>query len=92
MMTIDYRFGDLDAHGVTIRAQAMALEAEHQAIIGDVLAAGDLWGRADSGVLPTVHRRPGPQFPGGLPAGQRSWRQGADRRRVTFHPFERPDF
>ena len=59
MMTIDYRFDDLDAHGVTIRAQAMALEAEHQAIIGDVLAAGDLWGGAFSEVLPTVHRRPG---------------------------------
>ena len=43
-MTINYQFGDVDAHGATIRAQAMALEAEHQAIIRDVLAAGDFWG------------------------------------------------
>ncbi|ORB10694.1 type VII secretion protein EsxI, partial [Mycobacterium noviomagense] len=32
-MTINYQFGDVDAHGATIRAQAAALEAEHQAII-----------------------------------------------------------
>ena len=47
-MTINYQFGDVDAHGATIRAQAMALEAEHQAIIRDVLAAGDFWGGAGS--------------------------------------------
>ena len=47
-MTIDYRFGDVDAHGGVIRAQAMALEAEHQAIIRDVIAAGDFWGGAGS--------------------------------------------
>jgi uncharacterized protein YukE len=47
-MTINYQFGDVDAHGATIRAQAMALEAEHQAIIRDALAAGDFWGGAGS--------------------------------------------
>jgi uncharacterized protein YukE len=47
-MTINYQFGDVDAHGATIRAQAMALEAEHQAIIRDVLAAADFWGGAGS--------------------------------------------
>ena len=31
-----------------IRAQAVALEAEHQSIIRDVLAAGDFWGGAGS--------------------------------------------
>lgn len=42
-MTINYQFGDVDAHGALIRAQATAMEAEHQAIIRDVLAAGDFW-------------------------------------------------
>lgn len=40
-MSINYQFGDVDAHGALIRAQAATLEAEHQAIIRDVLAAGD---------------------------------------------------
>ena len=31
-----------------IRAQAANLEAEHQAIVRDVLAAGDFWGGAGS--------------------------------------------
>ncbi|MCV7123272.1 WXG100 family type VII secretion target [Mycobacterium lacus] len=48
-MTINYQFGDVDAHGATIRAQAASLEAEHQAIVRDVLAAGDFWGGAGSG-------------------------------------------
>jgi uncharacterized protein YukE len=47
-MSINYQFGDVDAHGGTIRAQAAALEAEHQAIIRDVLAAGDFWGGSGS--------------------------------------------
>jgi uncharacterized protein YukE len=47
-MSISYEFGDVDAHGATIRAQAAALEAEHQSIIRDVLAAGDFWGGAGS--------------------------------------------
>ena len=47
-MTIHYQFGDVDTYGATIRAQAAALEAEHQAIIRDVLAAGDFWGGAGS--------------------------------------------
>jgi Proteins of 100 residues with WXG len=48
MMTINDRFGDGDAHGATIRAQPTALEAQHQAILRDVLAAGDFWGGAGS--------------------------------------------
>ncbi|BDE17171.1 MULTISPECIES: WXG100 family type VII secretion target [Mycobacterium] len=47
-MSINYQFGDVDAHGATIRAQACALEAEHQGIVRDVLAAGDFWGGAGS--------------------------------------------
>jgi uncharacterized protein YukE len=47
-MSINYQFGDVDAHGALIRAQAAALEAEHQAIIHDVLVAGDFWGGAGS--------------------------------------------
>ncbi|PJE00428.1 MAG: type VII secretion protein EsxI, partial [Mycobacterium sp.] len=45
-MTINYQFGDVDAHGALIRAQAANLEAEHQSIVRDVLAAGDFWGGA----------------------------------------------
>jgi Proteins of 100 residues with WXG len=48
MMTINHQFGDADARGAIIRAQAMALHAEHQAILRDVLAAGDFWGGAGS--------------------------------------------
>src|ERR1700730_6916889 len=47
-MSINYQFGDVDAHGALIRAQAASLEAEHQAIVRDVLAAGDFWGGAGS--------------------------------------------
>jgi uncharacterized protein YukE len=47
-MTINYQFGDVDAHGALIRAQAASLEAEHQSIIRDVIAAGDFWGGAGS--------------------------------------------
>ncbi|ORJ58867.1 WXG100 family type VII secretion target [Mycobacterium simiae] len=47
-MSISYQFGDVDAHGATIRTQALALEAEHQAIMRDVFAAEDFWGGAGS--------------------------------------------
>jgi hypothetical protein len=47
-MAMSYQFGDVDAHGAAIRSQAVALEAEHQAIVRDVLAAGDFWGGAGS--------------------------------------------
>jgi uncharacterized protein YukE len=47
-MSISYHFADVDTHGATIRAQAASLEAEHQAIVADVLAAGDFWGGAGS--------------------------------------------
>ena len=47
-MTINYQFSDVDAHGTLIRTQAASLEAQHTAIIRDVLAAGDFWGGAGS--------------------------------------------
>ncbi len=47
-MSISYQFGDVDAHGAMIRAQAASLEAEHQSIVRDVLAAGDFWGGSGS--------------------------------------------
>ena len=47
-MSINYQFGDVDAHGALIRSQAASLEAEHQAIVRDVLAAGDFWGGSGS--------------------------------------------
>jgi uncharacterized protein YukE len=47
-MSISYQFGDVEAHGALIRAQSAALEAEHQAIVRDVLAAGDFWGGSGS--------------------------------------------
>jgi ESAT-6 family protein len=47
-MSINYQFGDVDAHGALIRAQAASLESEHQAIVRDVLAAGDFWGGSGS--------------------------------------------
>ena len=47
-MSISYTFGDVDAHGATIRAQAASLEQEHQSIVRDVLAAGDFWGGSGS--------------------------------------------
>src|ERR1700736_4365566 len=43
-MSINYQFGDVDAHGALIRSQAASLEAEHQSIVRDVLAAGDFLG------------------------------------------------
>lgn len=45
---ISYQFGDVAAHGAIIRAQAAAMETEHQAIIHDVLAASDFWGGSGS--------------------------------------------
>ena len=47
-MSISYQFGDVDAHGAMIRQQAASLEAEHQSIVRDVLAAGDFWGGSGS--------------------------------------------
>src|ERR1700739_1068687 len=47
-MSISYQFGDVDAPGALIRSQAASLEAEHQSIVRDVLAAGDFWGGAGS--------------------------------------------
>ena len=43
-----YSFGDVDAHGLTLTAQAGALHAQHKAILADVTAAADFWGGAGS--------------------------------------------
>ena len=45
---ITYQFADVAAHGAAIRAQAAAMEAEHQGIVRDVLLAGDFWGGSGS--------------------------------------------
>ena len=79
-MSINYSFGDVDTHGATIRAQAASLEQEHQAIVRDVLAAGDFWGGAGFGGLPGVHHPVGSQLPGDLRAGQLARPEGAVRR------------
>jgi uncharacterized protein YukE len=47
-VSLNYHFDDVDSHGVTIRAQAASLEAEHQSIVRDVLAAADYWHGAGS--------------------------------------------
>jgi hypothetical protein len=47
-VTVTYQSGNVDAHGATIRAQALALEAEHQPLVRDVLAAGDFCDGAGS--------------------------------------------
>ena len=78
-MTMSYRFGDVDAHGATIRAQAVALEAEHQAIVRDVLPPAT-FGRGRLRGLPGVHRPAGTQLSDDLRAGHRPRLKGADRR------------
>lgn len=60
-MTINYQFGDIDAQGTTIRAQAASLEAEHQSIVRDV-PAGDSWGGAGSAACQDFITRLGRNF------------------------------
>jgi hypothetical protein len=76
-MTINYQFGDVDADGALIRALAAALEAEHQGIIRDVLAAGQFWGGAGSTACQQFII--GPQLSGDLRTGERPRLQGANR-------------
>ena len=47
-MTINHQFGDVDAHGVPIRARAMALHAGHQATLRNEPAMEDFSGGAGS--------------------------------------------
>jgi hypothetical protein len=42
-MTINCQFGNVDADGAAIRARAASLDAEHQAIVRDVVAARNFW-------------------------------------------------
>ena len=78
-MSISYQFGDVDAHGAMIRSQAASLEAEHQSIVRDVLAAGDFWGGWVRG-LPGVHHPVGPQLPDHLRTSQQPRPKSPDRR------------
>jgi hypothetical protein len=80
-MSINCQFGDMDAHGAIIRAQAMAPDAEHQVITHDVLAAGDFWGCAGSAACQEFVTRLGSQLPSDLPASQLRPLQGANRGR-----------
>ncbi len=63
-MSINYQFGDVDAHGALIRAQAASLEAEHQAIIRDVLSAGAFWGGSGWAAYQEVITKVGANFQG----------------------------
>ncbi len=47
-MAINDQFGDIEARGTTIRARVASSELEVQAIVRDVLAAGDFCGGAGS--------------------------------------------
>jgi hypothetical protein len=87
-MPINYQFGNVDSNGAPVRAQAKALDAEHQAIVRDVLTAGDFWGRAGSVACQEFVIRLGSQLPGDLPARQLPWLHGADRGRQ--HGRRRP--
>jgi hypothetical protein len=76
-MTINHQFGDADANGAVTGARALALEAEHQAIVRDVLAAVAFW----SGGGSTAIRYPiGSQFSGDLRTSGQPLRGGPDRR------------
>jgi hypothetical protein len=61
-MTIDYQFGDVDAHGALIRARAASLGVERQSSVGDVLAAADFWDGAGSTAWKEFMARPGRNF------------------------------
>ena len=79
-MTIKYEFSDVDAHGTTISAEAMPLEAEHQAILRGV-AAGDFWGGAGSTACQQFVTELGRDvLPGDLRAGKRPGLHGANGR------------
>ncbi len=81
-LTINYQFGDVDAHGAMIRALARVLEAEHRAIISDVLTAVKLLEAAPvrrpaEGSLPRLGR-----ISGDL---QAAWAEGAELPATTWH-------
>jgi hypothetical protein len=61
-MTIDYQFGDVDAHGALIRARAASLEVERRSSVGDVLAAADFWGGGGSTAWKEFIAQPGRNF------------------------------
>jgi hypothetical protein len=79
-MTINYQFGEVDAHGATIRAQPAWLAAEHQAIVRDVLADGDFWGGAGPAACQEFVTQLGAQFSGDIQASQCARAKGANSR------------
>ena len=79
-MSINYQFGDVDAHGASIRAQAASLEAEHQAIVRDVIAAGDFWGGAGSVACQEFITQLGRNFQVIYEQANAHGSEGADRR------------
>ncbi len=97
-MTINYQFGDVDAHGAMIRALAGLLEAEHQAIISDVLTASDFWGGAGSAACQGFITQLGRNFQviydrsrlqGGTPSTHRA-SFGSKVAQLLFKPLTRP--
>ncbi len=83
-MSINYQFGDVDAHGALIRAQAASLEAEHQAIVRDVLAAGDFWGGAGSVACQEFITQLGRNFQVIYEQANAHGAEGADRPAATW--------
>lgn len=61
-MSINYHFADVDAHGAMLRTQADALEAKHQEIIRDILAAEAFWGGSGSVACTEFIRQLGQNF------------------------------
>ena len=88
-MSISYQFGDVDAHGALIRSQAASLEAEHQSIVRDVLAAGDFWGGSGSVACQEFITQLGPQLPGHLRTSQPARPERADGRQQHEHHRQR---
>ena len=79
-MSISYQFGDVDAHGALIRSQAASLEAEHQSIVRDVLAAGDFWGGSGSVACQEFITQLGRNFQVIYEQANQPRPEGADRR------------
>ena len=58
----NYHFADIAAHAQLLKAQASALEAEHQSILSDVNAAADFWGGKGSSAFTDFVTELGKQF------------------------------
>ena len=58
----NYHFAEVEAHAQLLKAQASALEAEHQSILADVNAAADFWGGQGSAGFTDFVTELGKQF------------------------------